>query len=265
MDPVLGFLLGLVQGVAEWLPVSSEGMVGLAASWAGIDDWLPLAFFLHLGTALAVVLRMRADVLHVVRTLPRWRDEPLTRFVLITTAVSLPVGLAVVLALDRLLGEAPGERPGVVVTLLVGALLIVTGLVLRSAAGRMGGRKVADTSAAEGALLGLLQGLAALPGISRSGMTVSALLMRRVEGDEAVRLSFVMSVPVVVAAAAYEAVWGEVGGLGWEVLVAGVAASFVFGYLTLDALLRLSRSMRWDWFCVAFGLLAMAAGVVLLL
>jgi undecaprenyl-diphosphatase len=179
--------------------------------------------------------------------------------------VSLPVGLGIVLALDRFLDGTPGERPGVVVTLLVGALLVVTGLVLRAAAGRAGGRRVADTGPSEWALLGLLQGLAALPGVSRSGMTVSALLMRRVEGGEAIRLSFVMSVPVVAAAAAYEAVWGDVGGLGWEVLAAGVLSSFVFGYLTLEALLRLSRSMRWDWFCMAFGLLAVAAGAVLLL
>jgi undecaprenyl pyrophosphate phosphatase UppP len=89
MDPVLGFLLGLIQGVAEWVPVSSKGMVGLAASWAGVKDWLPLAFFLHLGTLAAVLLRMRGDVRDVLVNLPRVRTDRFVQFVVGATHFSL--------------------------------------------------------------------------------------------------------------------------------------------------------------------------------
>ncbi len=261
MDPVTGFLLGLLQGVLEWLPISSSGWVGVAAAWVSETDWLDLAFFLHFGTLLAVLVRLRGDVRDIVVELPRWRTDPLVRFILATTAISLPVGLVLVLVLEAAV-EAQ-YLTGVGVTLLVGALLVVTGLVLRSARDRGGQRRVGDTGPLDWAVLGLAQGLAALPGISRSGMTVSALLVKRVDAGESLRLSFLMSVPATIAVVAYEAVLGDVASVGWPAVMAGVAAAFILGYLTIEGLLRLAQRVRWDWFCIAFGLIAVAAAIAL--
>jgi undecaprenyl-diphosphatase len=145
----------------------------------------------------------------------------------------------------------------------VGALLVVTGIVLRAAKDRGGAREVKDTGWGDWSLLGLAQGVAALPGISRSGMTVSSLLLRKVDANEALRLSFLMSVPVTIAVVAYELVLGDVTVVGWGPIGVGVLASFVFGYVTIEGLLAASQRVRWDLFCVAFGLLAVVAGALL--
>ncbi len=96
-------------------------------------------------------------------------------------------------------------------------------------------------------------------------MTVSALLIRRVDAGEALRLSFLMSVPVTVAVVAYEVATGGVGSFDPAVIVSGVLASFVLGYVTIDGLMTLARRVRWDLFCIAIGALALVAGALLLL
>ncbi|UCC93575.1 MAG: undecaprenyl-diphosphate phosphatase, partial [Thermoplasmata archaeon] len=205
MDPVLAFLAGLLQGVTEWLPISSSGQVVILLEGMGVDaeDTLALAFFLHFGTLFAVLARLRGDVREVLGNLGRWRTDAMVRFLLVATLVSLVVGFAMVQMLEE---AVEGTLGGVLLTVLVGVMLIITGFVLRAAKGRLGERKVEDLVDGDAVVMGLVQGLAALPGISRSGMTVSALLMDRVDADEALRLSFLMSIPVTIAVVLYEAV-----------------------------------------------------------
>jgi undecaprenyl-diphosphatase len=262
MDPVLGFLLGIIQGVAEWVPVSSKGMVGLAASSAGVKDWLPLAFFLHLGTLLAVLLRMRGDVKDVLVGLPKIRTDRFVQFIAGATIVGLPIGFLGVVFLQGALDRF--EIGGHAAMVLIGAFLIVTGLVLRAAREKGGTRKVADTRAPDWVLMGLAQSVAVVPGLSRSGLTISSMLFRKLEPEEALRLSYVVSIPAIAGVVAYEALKGNIGAFGWPSVAAGVVSSFVFGFVTLDALLRAAQRIRWDWFCVAFGTIAVVFGAVLL-
>jgi undecaprenyl-diphosphatase len=263
MDPVLAFLAGLLQGVTEWLPISSSGQVIILLESMDVDakDTLALAFFLHFGTLLAVTVRFRTDVRDVVGALPKWRSDPMVRFLLVATSVSLVVGFLLVQTLEEVV---EGSLGGVFLTILIGAMLIVTGLVLKAAKGKLGGRKVEDMATGEAAVMGLVQGLAALPGISRSGMTVSALLMDKVDADEALRLSFLMSIPVTIAVVLYEAVTWDMASIGAVPIVVGIASSFVFGYLTIDGLMALSRRIDWSVFCGAFGAIAVGAGLLVM-
>ena len=262
MDPVLAFLAGMLQGVTEWLPVSSSGQVVILLEGVDVEakDGLALAFFLHFGTLLAVTARLRGDVREVAGNLGRWRTDATVRFLLVATVVSLVLGFVMVQTLEE---AVEGSLGGVLLMVLVGAMLMVTGLVLRSARGRGGDRGAGDLSDGEAVVMGLVQGLAALPGISRSGMTVSALLMDRVDADEALRLSFLMSIPVTVAVVLYEAVTWDLGSVGAVPVAVGVLASFGFGYLTIDGLLALSRRVDWSVFCLAFGGIAVVLGAVL--
>lgn len=264
MEAWLAFLVGVLQGVTEWLPISSSGqtLILLEGMDVPTKDALALAFFLHFGTLFAVVARLRGDVRDVVLALPRWRTDPLVRFLLVSTLVSLALGLALVRGLESFFEDSAG---GMAVTAVVGVLLIVTGLVLRSAKGREGDRRVGDLGPTDSVILGIVQGLAALPGISRSGMTVSALLIQRVDADESLRLSFLMSVPVTIAVVLYEVVTWDLGTVGWTAVAAGVLGSFILGYATIEGLMRLSRRLRWDLFCMIFGAIAVVAGVTLII
>jgi undecaprenyl-diphosphatase len=182
------------------------------------------------------------------------------RFLLVSTLVSLVIGFLLVQTLEE---AVEGSLGGVLLTVLVGAMLIITGIVLRAAKGKIGERTADDLADGDAVVLGLVQGLAALPGISRSGMTVSALLMDRVDADEALRLSFLMSIPVTIAVVLYEVVVWDLASIGMVPIVVGVLASFVFGYLTIDGLMALSRRIDWSIFCVVFGAVAVVVGAVL--
>ncbi|MCE2469007.1 MAG: UDP-diphosphatase [Dehalococcoidia bacterium] len=251
-------LLGLLQGVFEWLPVSSQGAVTLAGAYLlgrEPDEALALALWLHLGTGLAAAVAFRADVAQLAaEALPGGppRSQRL-RFLVVATLVSAAVALPLLLALGDALPNAGG---GAVVSLAIGALMMASGaLQLRRPAG--GIRMEGEAGLADAVLVGLAQGAAALPGLSRSGLTLAALLTRRMERQAALRLSFLMSIPASVGAALFA---GLDSGLlmSGEGAVGAVVAAIV-GFASIRALLALAGRVNFGWFVVLVGA-GLAAG-----
>ena len=174
-------LLGVLQGAAEWLPVSSEGLVAAAYSLLegeSLDEAVGYALWLHVGTMPAALVVLRRDVAALARELwesPR-EPSPLLLFIVVSTVLSMVVGLPLVLALGELSG-------------LVGVLMLVTGtLQMRRAIS--GDRDRTRLVLPDALLAGVAQGLSVLPGFSRSGLTVAALLGRGVDKREALVISF---------------------------------------------------------------------------
>ncbi len=251
-------LLGVAQGVSEWLPVSSEGVVTALGSLAfGLcaHEALALALWLHLGTALAALGVLRREVASLAREavrLPR-RPSPLLRFVLVATLVSAPVGLALLAALT---GIATAYGAGAMVA--VGGLMVLTALTL-SRRVVPGLRSREGLTATDAALTGLAQGLAALPGISRSGLTVAVLLARGVERAEALALSFLIAIPASLGAAVFAAV--DSGLTRTTDGLVGALAAAVVGAATMRALLTFARRVNLAWFVGLAGLAVMAGAL----
>jgi len=198
VDYLSGLFLGALQGLLEWLPVSSSGqsmlvllgLFGLSAQAA-----FTYGIFFHLGTLFAVLLKYRIDWLKILD------NPPLTRFLAVTTAFTAASGLFAYYLLKRSMSTFSGEA----LNGFVGLLLVVTGLILYHMRRRdFGTKDVSALSLSESAVVGLTQGFSVLPGISRSGATVAALALSDVRQDEALRLSFLMSVPAVAGAVAVE-------------------------------------------------------------
>ncbi len=255
MDAVTGLLVGVVQGVAEWLPVSSSGqsmLVFLNLLSISPAQAFTFALYLHFGTVLAVLVRFRNEYADIVSHLPRFREDETTRFLVYATIVSAGVGLPVYLLFKGWVDAWQGEF----VTGLIGLMLVFTGMALSFSQTRMGIRDVGKLRFNDAAWAGLAQGVAILPGVSRSGMTVAVLLARRVDAEAAMKLSFLMSVPAITGAVAIEAVSEGFADLGASAILFGIAASFVAGYLMIDVLLTVARRIRFDLFCIGFGLLA---------
>ncbi len=267
-------VVGILQGVFEWLPVSSEGNVAL---YLAVVEGLPsdaavrYSLFLHAGTAVAALAYYRDDVGDLLSGL-RSGVEPdadgtsgrgsaprmEARFLLVATLVSGLVGVGAYLALSELVSAVAG---GAFVA-LVGALLVGTGLVQRLAAGRLGTRKTPTLP--DAALVGVLQGLAVLPGVSRSGTTVSALLLRGYAGPAAFRLSFLLSIPAALGAGALAVADAGLPTPGLPALLA-LATSAVVGYATIGVLLRIVRRVAFWGVCVGLGTLAVLGGALALL
>jgi undecaprenyl-diphosphatase len=256
-------VLGIIQGIAEWLPVSSEGLIVLTkrhifGSDADVDEIVQEALLLHLGTFFAALVYFRKDVWSLLGVARHFRTaEPeqraTLRFLTIATVVSGLLGILVLFALSSI--EDQLQYAGQALTGLVGILLIATA-VLQLRAPETGHRHEIDLQTSDDLLLGVVQGLAVLPGLSRSGLTVSSLLLRGFEKDVALRLSFLMSLPIVLGGNVILNL-GDADLSGAD--AAGIAAAFVFGLLTIDLLLRLARRINFGYFVAGFGILVLAS------
>ncbi|EMA47838.1 undecaprenyl-diphosphate phosphatase [Halococcus saccharolyticus] len=263
---VLAVVIGILQGVFEWLPISSEGNITLFLNLvANIEPSvaIQLSLFLHAGTALSALAYYRDEVASLVRTLPSWRPErafdrersELT-FLVVATFMTGIVGIPSLVLLEQFVSELAG---GVFVA-LIGALLIVTGLVQRGVEGRGGRRDTPDL--VDAVLVGGLQGLAILPGISRSGTTASALLLRGHDGPSSFQLSFLLSIPASIGGGLLPLLDSGIPAIPPAMAAIALATSAIVGYLTIDALMRVVERVAFWGICVGLGSLAVLGGAL---
>jgi undecaprenyl-diphosphatase len=245
-------IIGVLQGVLEWLPVSSEGNITLfLVSVLGLDpsETLRLAVFLHLGTGLAALVYYRKESWNIlIGDTERDKDMRLRLFVItgLTGAVGFPI--YVYLNVSAFVGEA--------LLALTGLALIATGLMQKRSE-VAGERDASSLSWIETMVLGVLQGLAIIPGLSRSGVTTSTMLLRGLRGDEAFNFSFIMSIP-----ASFAAGLGLMLIDGFQVTAGAVVAalvSAVVGYMTIGALIGFAQKTSFWKICVGLGSLALLA------
>ena len=239
-------LLGLVQGATEFLPVSSSGHL-LFLEKAGVGT--PDIFFnicLHLGTLLAVVVCLRADIFFLFR-----RDGRKTLLFLFLSC--LPTGALALLFMYF----APSLVDGAMLPL--GFMTTTALLVLARCF--VGKPRFLDAKAS--LLAGVFQGVAVLPGISRSGATVAALRLYGVDKPAAAKFSFLMSLPVIVASALYEggkiALSGEAPAVGILPLVAGTATAFLSGLAAIKFFLALFEKRSLTPFAVYTAAMSVAS------
>jgi undecaprenyl-diphosphatase len=268
MDPhLVAVVVGILQGVFEWLPVSSEGNVAIALTALGERPGVAVSYalFVHLGTAVSATVYYRDAVRTALASWSAFRvddafgtETATLSFVALATAASSAVGLAALAVLDAIVSELTG---GAFVA-LIGALLVATGLLQRFAgAYSLATRSTPD--AVDALLVGGVQGLAILPGVSRSGTTTSALLLRGHHGTAAFRLSFLLSIPAALIGGGVGVVrTGGVGVTPTAGLVA-LAVAAVVGYATIDLLMRVVRRVDVWLLCVGLGGLAIAGGVLI--
>ena len=253
-------LLGLIQGLAEWLPVSSEGVLTAVQSFAfaaPLSDAVNFSLWLHLGTALAALAAFRSDVWDVLRDIARrpTSPSPATAYFILAALSSAPLGFLLLVGLFEF-----SEIVGAVAMAAVGLLMLITGVVLIKSESS-GTRTRDDVRWPDAILTGIAQGLAALPGLSRSGLTVSALLWRGVDRREALALSFILSVPASMGAGLYAAL--SAGYYTSLEAAVALAVSALTGFVTIRALMSVARRLNFGWFVLALGA-GIIAGAILI-
>ncbi len=269
------FVLGIVQGATELLPISSSGhliLVPWLGEWTFLEqnDTFNQTFdvALHLGTMLAVGAYFFAELVALarawLRTLATRRiegsDEKVAWIIFVATIPAALVGFL----FDDTIAEHLGEPWQIAI------LLAVFAIVLWLADRRPQTRRPADLSLAQGVGIGFAQSLALMPGVSRSGVTISAARGLGLDRDSAARLSFLLLVPVVLGAVLYKGLTDVVLGdlpPGWQgPFLVGVLASLGSGLLAIEWLLGYVRRHTYDVFVVyrlvvaALVLLAIATG-----
>jgi len=256
---IQALVMGVVQGLTEFLPISSSGHLILVPSLAGWDDAfvtsLAFSVMLHVGTLGALLVYFIDDWLRLVPAgLAALRDRSFAgssdrRLAWLLAVSTVPAGLAA-LAFGDVVEREAFRQPGLVVTMLA-AFAGVLWL-----ADRWGAQsRSIDQLGFAGALgVGLAQAVALIPGVSRSGATMSAALFAGLDRPSAARYAFLMATPVTALAAVYESLKlvSGTGPVAAEAapLVAGVVASFVSGLLAIAVLLRYLRTRSFNVFVV---------------
>lgn len=260
MEILSAVLLGTLQGITEFLPVSSSAHLILARAFFGWDaEAFGLAFDVacHVGTLLAVVVFFRADVLAMVRAVPTVFARPTTpdsRRIWLIAVGTIPIVIVGLTLADAI--EAHTRTPAVAATaLIVGAALL---FAIERLGGAGHGESALTPAGAFG--IGVAQSVALIPGVSRSGATIAAGMALGLRREVAARFTFLLSIPAILAAAAKEALaLGEVAPSGHEIVIfaVGMATSALVGYATVKYLIRFLSTHRLDAF--AWYRLALAA------
>jgi undecaprenyl-diphosphatase len=258
METYQAIILGILQGIFEWLPVSSEGIISLIMiNLFGfkLQEAIFLAIWLHTGTLFAAIIYFRNEVKGIISniieclTLKRLKNNNLTSFLIISTILTGVVGVPILI-----FGIVKINLPGNLATVLIGLLLIITGIANLSLKKMKSSKQIRTNDAIP---VGLLQGFAALPGISRSGITVATLLFLGYSAKKAIDLSFLMSIPVVLIAGIGLAFFDKIV-FDFNSILATIF-SFIVGFITIKFLIKAAKKLNFGYFCIFIGILSCLA------
>lgn len=250
-------ILGIIQGLTEFLPVSSSGHLELAKFILG-DTSLPeesmlMTVVLHGATALSTLVVFRKDIADIFRGLFqfKWNDETIFSLKIIISMI--PAGLVGVLFKDQIESLFGGQL------LLVGSMLLLTAVLLLLAdRAKTTQKKVGYWNAL---IIGIAQAIAIMPGISRSGATISISVLLKIDRSRAARFSFLMVVPLILGAMAKDILSGSISFEPNQIipLTIGFIAAFFTGILACTWMITLVKKAKLSWFafyCIIVGTIA---------
>lgn len=257
MDAWEAIVLGIIQGLTEFLPVSSSGHLELGKAILG-DNSVPeesllFTVVLHFATALSTLVIFRKDIWEILRGLLQFKWNEETQFTAKIALSMIPAAIIGVLFEEQLEALFGGSIA------FVGAMLIITAVLLWLAdKAKSTGKKVSFKNAL---IIGIAQAIAMLPGISRSGATISTSVLLGNDKSKAARFSFLMVVPLIFGKIAKDIMSGDLSTetTNLTTLGLGFAAAFISGLFACTWMITLVRRSKLSWFaiyCVIVGVIA---------
>lgn len=275
LDIISAIILGAVQGISEFLPISSSGHLIIVPHLLGVETGLAFDVILHVGTLVAIFTFFWKDIINIIKGFivsiinltegfDKFKDGlrrvPEERFAWLILIATIPTGIIGLLFNNAVETIFRG-------TVFVGLFLIITGIILyyseRHSSGNITEK---DMSFKQAITIGICQGLAVLPGISRSGATIASGLCLGLNREYSARYSFLLSVPAVVGAAVFKVKDLATIDATTTVLVAGFLSSVIFGYLSIKLLMKMIEGWSLDifaYYCWIVGILTFVLSIVL--
>lgn len=257
MDYLDSLILGVIQGFTEFLPVSSSGHLELGKSLLG-DNSLPkesmiFTIVLHFATALSTIVVFRKDIIEIIKELLKFEWNSNTQFVFKIIISMIPASLIGVFFETELESLFSNN------IVLVGAMLMVTGLLLILADRAQNTSK--NVSVKTAFTIGVAQAIAMIPGISRSGATISTAVLLGIDKTKAARFSFLMVIPLIFGKIFKDIFSGELNYESAQItsLAIGFIAAFVSGLLACTWMIRLVKNSQLKYFayyCAVVGIIA---------
>jgi undecaprenyl-diphosphatase len=275
LDIISAIILGAVQGLSEFLPISSSGHLALIPNLLGVETGLAFDTVLHIGTLVAIFSFFWQDIINLIKGFllslidmtegfdvfkRELKIVPEKRFAWLIIVGSIPTAIIGLLLKDAIENIFRG-------TIFVGFFLIITGLILYYSERHSSGNITAkDMSFKQSIIVGICQGLAVLPGISRSGSTIASGLCLGLEREYAARYSFLLSVPAVIGAGLIQIKDIATIDISFGVILAGFISSVVFGYLAIKLLMKMIKGWSLDifaYYCWIVGAITLILSIIL--
>lgn len=262
MDLLDALLLGIIQGLTEFLPVSSSGHLEIGKAILG-DHSVPeesmlFTVVLHFATALSTIIVFRKDIANLIVEVFQWKWNEDTQFILKIALSMIPaagIGLFFEKELEALFGNN---------LILVGCMLIVTAFLLFLADKSKSSEKAVGFK--DAFIIGIAQAIAMLPGISRSGATISTSVLLGNDKTKAARFSFLMVIPLIFGKIIKDIFSGELAAtVDYQNLIVGFFAAFIAGLAACTWMLKLVKQSKLVYFsvyCTLVGIFAIAASII---
>ncbi len=263
MDSLQALILGLIQGLTEFLPVSSSGHLTIGKALFGLETGeLSFEVAVHAATVLATIIAFRKEIADLICGLFKFKYNSQTDYIAKIIVSMIPVGIVGVFFKDAV-EEVFGEGVAVVGIMLAvtAALLCISELSMRAAARKMGEQKTSEGKEIgfkEALIIGCAQAIAVLPGLSRSGSTIATGLILGVRKSEVAKFSFLMVIVPILGEAFLDLVGGDfsASSVGTMPLAIGFAAAFVSGYAACKWMISIVRKAHlWGFaiYCAIVG------------
>jgi undecaprenyl-diphosphatase len=268
-------IIGIIQGISYWIPISSKTQIIVASTYLlklTFQQAYTFGLFMEIGTIFAAVIYFRKELVGMVRVLLGSKNEASRRLLVYVVFVTLATGIVgapLYIVADSVTGIAIG-----IPMLLIGIVLIGDAGIIRYSRKKrergMNLRKLDSLTFKDYVLIGVSQGIAALPGVSRSGITTSAMLLMNVEPDEAFRLSFLAGIFASIGAfglslvATKSNVSAAISEIGLAGLAVAIVVSTVVSLFLIDFLIKVAGKSKIVYLTAALGIIAMASGLLYL-
>ena len=248
-------VLGIVQGLCEFLPVSSSGHLILMQRWLGVTEGgLFFDVMLHIGTLIPVIIVFFKEILELFK-------KPFKKMILLITA-TIPAVITGMFLGDTI--DSVFYRGDLLSVVLLSVTFVLTAVELFFAEKVSKKAESLPLSYKSATIMGLAQGLAILPGLSRSGTVISAGSFSKLERSENASFAFLMSIPIIFGAAVISGYKCVKGGVNIEIipLIFGVLSSAIMGYVAIKVMLKVIKKANYKWFSLYLVLLAVSSIVV---
>ncbi len=246
------FFLGLVQGLTEFLPVSSSGHLVLFSKLMKVEESLFVSIILHVATLLSILIVFRKDVWQMIR-------HPFSRESMMIVVATIPTCILCLILMPIIKLSFSGML--LPLCFLVSAVLLLTSEKLAKS------KKQKDMTFKSAFLIGVAQGFAVFPGVSRSGTTISGGLLCGNKKEDVTKFSFLMSIPIIVLSLLMEIVEIAMGGQALNVSVVGVVVAFFTAFLTgifaIKVMIKLTRNSNLKYFAFYLFLMSIISFIVL--
>lgn len=242
-------ILGIVQGITEWLPISSSGHLVLIQNLLGMEPSIAFDIMLHIGSLLVIFFVFWKDIFEIIHGVIRLDRKYLT-LMMMYIAATIPIAVVGFFFRNQIESVFHDLRT-------VGFSLLFTSALLFFS--RYPKKKTGSMSFRNAIGMGIAQSIAILPGVSRSGSTISAALMMGVKQEDAARFSFIMVIPAILGAAILELDGiGQMTDIG--AMIAGTITTMIVGFFSLKLLLKIIKGNKFSYFgiyCFVLGLITL--------